>query len=115
MAKALVLRTHAGGYEVVQLLLDLLPDEKWGIDAARAFQTITSDDDLLNKANHAVIRILHKQRFFMYVFPKLVESASSQNDSSMTIQVVTNYSCSIEFSDRIVKYYRQHLKRDPSS
>ena len=87
LAKALVLRTHARGYEVVQLLLDLLSDEKWGIDAARAFQTITSDDDLLNKANHAVIRLLHKQRFFMYVFPKLVESASSQNDSGMTVQV----------------------------
>src|SRR5208282_6270053 len=87
----------------------------WGIDAARAFQTITSDDDLLNKANHAVIRLLHKQRFFMYVFPKLVESASSQNDSGMTVQVVTKFSCSIEFSDCVVKYYRQHPKRDPSS
>jgi hypothetical protein len=59
-----------------------LPDEKWGVDAARAFQVITSDDVLLNKSNHAVIRLLHKQRFFMFVFPKLVGSASSQSDHS---------------------------------
>jgi DNA repair/transcription protein MET18/MMS19 len=52
------------------------------MDAAKAFQVIASDDDLLNKSNHAVIRLLHKQRFFMYVFPRLVESASSQGDDS---------------------------------
>lgn len=120
MAKALVLRTHAWGYELVQLLLDLLPDEKWGIDAAKAFQIITSDDDLLNKSNHAVIRLLHKQRFFMFVFPKLVENVSSQNinDSGNTSTHFLLFSVfvfcillidshAIELPDCIIKYHRQ--------
>lgn len=66
----------------MQLLIDLLPDEKWGLDAARAFQVITSEDDLLNKSNHAVIRLLYKQRFFAFVFPKLLGHASQGGDSS---------------------------------
>ena len=82
IAKALVLRTHAKGYELLQLLIELLQDEKWGIDAAKAFQTISSEDDILNKLNHAVIRLLHKQRFFMFVFPKIVDTANSLPDDS---------------------------------
>jgi DNA repair/transcription protein MET18/MMS19 len=78
LAKALVLRTHAKGYDIVQLLVNLLKDEKWGMDAARAFQAISSEDDLLNKSNHVVIRLLHKQRIFMFVFPQIVSTASSQ-------------------------------------
>lgn len=76
-----MLRTSNTGYELVQLLIDLLPDEKWGLDAARAFQVITSEDDLLNKSNHAVIRLLYKQRFFAFVFPKLLGNASQSGDS----------------------------------
>ena len=68
----------------MQLFIDLLKDEKWGMDAAKAFQIISSEDDLLNKSNHAVIRLLHKQRFFMFVFPQLVSNAASQNDESGT-------------------------------
>jgi hypothetical protein len=82
LSKSLVLRTHAKGYEIVQLLVDLLQDEKWGSDAAKAFQIITSDDELLNKANHTVIRLLYKQRLFNHIFPKLVTSAASQQDDS---------------------------------
>lgn len=82
VAKSLVLRTHAKGYELLQLLIDLLQDEKWGIDAAKSFQTISSDDDLLNKSNHAIIRLLHKQRFFMFVFSKIVGTANSLGDDS---------------------------------
>jgi DNA repair/transcription protein MET18/MMS19 len=65
-------------------VLDLLLDEKWGKDAAKSFQTITSDDDLLNKSNHAVIRLLHKQRFFNFVFPKLVQNAKAVEDEGPT-------------------------------
>lgn len=79
-----MLRTHAKGYDIVQLLIDLLKDEKWGMAAARAFHIISSEDDLLNKSNHAVIRLLHKQRFFMFVFPQVVSNASSQSEDSGT-------------------------------
>jgi DNA repair/transcription protein MET18/MMS19 len=82
IAKALVLRTHGKGYELLQLLIDLLPDEKWGSDAAKAFQTISGDDDTLNKLNHTVIRLLYKQRFFMFVFPKIVGAANSLTNDS---------------------------------
>jgi hypothetical protein len=115
LAKSLVLRTHAKGYEIVQLLVDLLQDEKWGSDAAKAFQIITSDDELLNKANHAVIRLLHKQRFFNHVFPKLVTNAASQKDDTSTlIENLTNYS-SILLLDRTVEYDRQHPERNSPS
>jgi DNA repair/transcription protein MET18/MMS19 len=89
LAKALALRTHPLAYELIQVLLDLLQDEKWGKDAAKAFQTITSDDDLLNKSNHAVVRLLHKQRFFNFVFPTLVQNAKAVEDSGTTTSPLT--------------------------
>jgi len=64
-------------------MLDLLRDEKWGKDAGRAFQTITSDDELISKSNHAVIRLLYKQRFFNFVFPKLVQNARAIEDGGI--------------------------------
>jgi DNA repair/transcription protein MET18/MMS19 len=75
------LRNHARGYELIQLLIDLLSDEKWGMDAAKAFEIITSEDDSLNKYNHAIIRLLYKQRFFNFVFSKLKGQASESKDT----------------------------------
>ena len=66
----------------MQLFVDLLKDETWGMDAAKVFRVISSEDELLNKSNHAIIRLLHKQRFFMFVFPQIVSSASSQTINS---------------------------------
>lgn len=111
-----MLRTHSLGYELVQLLVDLLPDEKWGRDAGHAFQIITSEDDLLNKPNHIVTRLLHKQRFFMFVFPKLVGTASSHNeDSGSIIEITANESRKIKFPHRFIKHNREYSERDTSS
>jgi DNA repair/transcription protein MET18/MMS19 len=107
LAKALALRTHALAYELIQVILDLLLDEKWGKDAAKSFQTITSDDDLLNKSNHAVIRLLHKQRFFNFVFPKLVQHAKAVEDEGHSaFSVVADSRFAIKLSDCPFAYHR---------
>jgi DNA repair/transcription protein MET18/MMS19 len=86
-----VLRNHAKGYELLDLFIGLVPNEKWGVGAASAFQVIVGEDDLLNKANHAVIRLLYKQRFFATVFPKIVQNANSlSDDSGKTTRFVTD-------------------------
>lgn len=54
------------------------------MDAAQAFQVIASDDDLLNKSNHVMLRLLYKQQLFMYVFPRLAGHESQRNNESGT-------------------------------
>src|SRR5438552_6314506 len=104
----------------MQLLINLLKDEIWGMDAAKAFQVLSSENELLNKSNHAIIRLLHKQRFFMFVFPQIVSSASSQTISSGSLPIpsfigIFSYnSDTIELSDSIIKHNIQHSERDSS-
>jgi len=110
----LALRTHALAYELIQVMLDLLRDEKWGKDAGRAFQTIAGDDDLVNKSNHAVIRLLHKQRFFSFVFPKLVQNARAIEDEGIVYPLKVPYTrYTIELPDRPLSHHCQHPQRTP--
>ncbi|OLL26490.1 MMS19 nucleotide excision repair [Neolecta irregularis DAH-3] len=42
-------------------------------DTAAGFALLSQDHEILNPTNHAVIRILHKQRFFVFCLPRLFD------------------------------------------
>uniref|UniRef100_A0A4W3IDE9 MMS19 nucleotide excision repair protein n=1 Tax=Callorhinchus milii TaxID=7868 RepID=A0A4W3IDE9_CALMI len=67
-------------------LLMLLADPELGPEAADGFSLLVSDStDVLNRASHADIRIMYRQRFFTENVPKLVQgfhSAGKDNKSN---------------------------------
>ncbi|KAH0562369.1 hypothetical protein GP486_002935 [Trichoglossum hirsutum] len=71
--KALLLRASPLSIEYTSFLLDYLNDARHGRQTARAFAILLADDELLSKPNHAVIRLLHKQRLFSYCLPKIAD------------------------------------------
>eukprot|EP00061_Rhincodon_typus_P018621 g47858.t1 len=63
------------------LLIQLLTDPDLGTDAADGFSVLVSDSsDVLNKATHADIRIMYRQRFFTENVPKLVQGFHSASE-----------------------------------
>lgn len=71
--KALLLRTDKYGMDAIQVLVDLLGSERMGAMASRGFGILLSEDEFLSKKNHAVMRLLAKQRAFSLCVPRLVE------------------------------------------
>jgi DNA repair/transcription protein MET18/MMS19 len=71
--KALLLRASPISTSYTLFLLDYLKDTKHGRHTARAFAILLSDDELLSRPNYAVIRLLHKQRLFVYCLPKIAD------------------------------------------
>ncbi|XP_030058755.1 MMS19 nucleotide excision repair protein homolog [Microcaecilia unicolor] len=75
VTKALVLRYHPLNTQLTDKLISLLVDPELGPAAADGFSLLVSDTpDVLNKACHADIRIMFRQRFFTENVPKLVQS-----------------------------------------
>ncbi|EWC45959.1 hypothetical protein DRE_04752 [Drechslerella stenobrocha 248] len=73
IAKALALRNDKLAEPIVGRLLELLDDEGLGVTVGRGFEVLLSDDPLLSKENYAVVRLLSKQKLFVYCIPKLTE------------------------------------------
>uniref|UniRef100_UPI00398EB686 MMS19 nucleotide excision repair protein homolog isoform X2 n=1 Tax=Pristiophorus japonicus TaxID=55135 RepID=UPI00398EB686 len=86
LTKALVLRYHPLSATLTDKLMQLLTDPALGTEAASGFALLVSDSaDVLNKATHADVRIMYRQRFFTENVPKLVQgfhSASQDNKSN---------------------------------
>ncbi|XP_072335758.1 MMS19 nucleotide excision repair protein homolog [Scyliorhinus torazame] len=86
LTKSLVLRYHPLATTLTDKLIELLTDLELGTEAADGFFMLVSDStDVLNKATHADIRIMYRQRFFTENAPKLVHgfhSASQDNKSN---------------------------------
>nr|XP_033796667.1 MMS19 nucleotide excision repair protein homolog isoform X2 [Geotrypetes seraphini] len=75
VTKALVLRYHPLNTQLTDKLISLLTDWELGPAAADGFFLLVSDTpDVLNKACHADVRIMFRQRFFTENVPKLVQS-----------------------------------------
>ncbi|KAF8421458.1 RNAPII transcription regulator C-terminal-domain-containing protein [Tirmania nivea] len=55
-------------------LIDLLSDPTYGSMVAPRFAVLLGEDELLNKQNYAVERLLSKQKIFFLVVPKLVKA-----------------------------------------
>lgn len=82
LAKALVLRADPQVNTILDPLLDLLSHPSLGPPTARAFAILLAPDDLICKDNHAVIRLLHKQRLFDHCVPRLVEGLRQHTSTS---------------------------------
>ncbi|XP_072883106.1 MMS19 nucleotide excision repair protein homolog isoform X3 [Hemitrygon akajei] len=74
LTKALVLRYHPLAATLTDKLMALLTDPVLGTEAADGFSLLVSDSsDVLNKATHADVRLMYRQRFFTENVPKLVQ------------------------------------------
>ncbi|EJD43759.1 ARM repeat-containing protein [Auricularia subglabra TFB-10046 SS5] len=82
ITKAPIVRNHEQAMVNVELLFGLFPDPDVGWDASKALGNVGGQPDVLNKKNHAVIRILHAQRFFNAILPRILTGAKSASDPS---------------------------------
>ncbi|XP_053548548.1 MMS19 nucleotide excision repair protein homolog [Bombina bombina] len=81
VTKALTLRYHPLNGQLTNKMIGLLSHRELGPTAADMFSLLVSDSpDILNKACHADIRIMFRQRFFTENVPKLVEGFHSANE-----------------------------------
>ncbi|KAM5141580.1 MMS19 nucleotide excision repair protein homolog [Mantella aurantiaca] len=83
VTKALILRYHPLNGQLTKKMIGLLCDGDLGSLAADMFSLLVSESpDILNKACHAEIRIMFRQRFFTENVPKLVEGFNSANEDN---------------------------------
>ncbi|XP_073451557.1 MMS19 nucleotide excision repair protein homolog [Aquarana catesbeiana] len=83
VTKALILRYHPLNGQLTKKMIGLLCDGDLGPLAADMFSLLVSESpDILNKACHADIRIMFRQRFFTENVPKLVEGFHSANENN---------------------------------
>ncbi|XP_018418498.1 PREDICTED: MMS19 nucleotide excision repair protein homolog [Nanorana parkeri] len=83
VTKALILRYHPLNGQLTKKMIGLLCDGGLGPLAADMFSLLVSEcPDILNKACHADIRIMFRQRFFTENVPKLVEGFNSANEGN---------------------------------
>ncbi|KAI5850424.1 RNAPII transcription regulator C-terminal-domain-containing protein [Morchella snyderi] len=82
IAKALVLRGDKHGMDITADLVTLLSHPTYGATASKGFAALLGDDDdFLTKANHAVMRLLTKQRIFAFCVPRIVEGFKAADSS----------------------------------
>ncbi|XP_041426980.1 MMS19 nucleotide excision repair protein homolog isoform X2 [Xenopus laevis] len=80
VTKALILRYHPLSGQLTDKMIGLLSDKQLGPSVANMFSLLVSDSpDVLNKACHADVRIMFRQRFFTENVPKLVQGFNSAN------------------------------------
>uniref|UniRef100_A0A8C6TBK8 MMS19 nucleotide excision repair protein n=1 Tax=Neogobius melanostomus TaxID=47308 RepID=A0A8C6TBK8_9GOBI len=81
VAKALLLRYHPLSTALTNKLFSLLDDADLGSVAADGFSLLMSDSgDVLNRASHADVRIMYRQRFFSENSSKLVQGFHSAQE-----------------------------------
>ncbi|XP_026207027.1 MMS19 nucleotide excision repair protein homolog [Anabas testudineus] len=93
VAKALLLRYHPLSTALTDKLFSLLDDADLGPMAAEGFSLLMSDSvDVLNRACHADVRIMYRQRFFSENSAKLVQgfNAAPQEKKSNYLKALSN-------------------------
>ncbi|XP_069610135.1 MMS19 nucleotide excision repair protein homolog isoform X2 [Ranitomeya imitator] len=93
VTKALILRYHPMNGQLTNKMIGLLSDRSLGPLAADMFSLLVSDSpDILNKACHADIRIMFRQRFFTENVPKLVQGfhAASGDDKPNYLKALSH-------------------------
>lgn len=80
ISKALILRLGKTE-EVLEQLLSLLSNERLGLAIGRGFGILLAPDELLSKANGAIIRLLANQKVFNYCLPRFAKSIRQAEDS----------------------------------
>ncbi|XP_044194610.1 MMS19 nucleotide excision repair protein homolog isoform X1 [Thunnus albacares] len=93
VAKALLLRYHPLFTTLTDKLFSLLDDADLGPMAADGFSLLMSDSaDILNRACHADVRIMYRQRFFSENSAKLVQgfNAAPQEKKPNYLKALSN-------------------------
>ncbi|KAK4512647.1 uncharacterized protein ATC70_003351 [Mucor velutinosus] len=86
--KALIIRGHQYGFELLDSVIKQCGSLELGKDAADSFIILLHQDELiLNKSSHAVVSILFKQRVFTHCFRKLMHGAESVDIRQPELQV----------------------------
>ncbi|KAL4245852.1 MMS19 nucleotide excision repair protein [Abortiporus biennis] len=80
ITKALLIQNHALTQKFVDKLFELFDDPTVSWDAARSIGKVVASDKVLTKRHHATIKILHAQRFFNSVLPRIVQGAKDSED-----------------------------------
>ncbi|KAI8971440.1 RNAPII transcription regulator C-terminal-domain-containing protein [Mycotypha africana] len=76
--KSLVVRAHKHGFELLDDVIKQCGCVDLGTEAAESFNILLKQDELvLNKASHATVSILFKQRVYNYCFRKLMNGAEA--------------------------------------
>ncbi|KAJ8098350.1 Dos2-interacting transcription regulator of RNA-Pol-II-domain-containing protein [Lipomyces tetrasporus] len=81
VGKSLIFKGSRRAYETVDLVLQLLCDEYIGKGATKACGILISGDEIVNKSNFVVVRLLAKQQYFGYCVQRIVEGFNSSIDS----------------------------------
>ncbi|KAH7881782.1 ARM repeat-containing protein [Phlebopus sp. FC_14] len=81
ITKALLVRSHPMAPAFIDSLFTLLDDQGLDWNAARALGVLATPDDILTKRNGAVLKILHSQKYFNSVLPKILTGAKNINGS----------------------------------
>ncbi|KAF8250485.1 ARM repeat-containing protein [Wilcoxina mikolae CBS 423.85] len=82
ITKALLLRAEKFGMETTFTFISLLAHPVFGAIASRGFSVLLDEDEFLNKSNHAVVRMLYKQRTFAQCVPRLVEGFKAADSNA---------------------------------
>ncbi|KAG6869217.1 hypothetical protein C0993_009080 [Termitomyces sp. T159_Od127] len=88
ICKALVVQKHTSLTRFTDNILELFADDEISWDAAKTLGDIASSDQVLTKRNHAVLKILHAQRFVNGILPRIITGAQ---DSSKLLHEQTAY------------------------
>ncbi|SJL03979.1 uncharacterized protein ARMOST_07336 [Armillaria ostoyae] len=87
ICKALLVQSHPLTLDFADRLFGVFGDESIGWDAAKAIGQVVEPGDVLSKSNHAVIKILHVQRFVSKILPRIITGA---NDASKPNEQISN-------------------------
>ncbi|KAG2110359.1 ARM repeat-containing protein [Suillus discolor] len=86
ITRALLVRSHPSANAFINHLFELLDDNTVDWDAARAIGLLAGEDVILTKRNDAVLKILHVQKYFNVVMPRLLEGAKgSRRETSYLV------------------------------
>ncbi|KAL7416158.1 Dos2-interacting transcription regulator of RNA-Pol-II-domain-containing protein [Mrakia frigida] len=94
LCRALLVRNHDLGFQFLGQLFTVFSeeeDESLAREVALALTIIAEGDGagILSKRNHSVLRLLHKQKFFNFVLPKIIAGYSaSQGSPRQTVYLV---------------------------
>ncbi|KAG6865136.1 hypothetical protein C0991_004873 [Blastosporella zonata] len=81
ISKALVVQKHATSIRFTDKLFELFGDDAISWDAAKTLGDIASGDQVLTKRNHAIIKILHAQKFVNGILPRIIAGAQDSRKS----------------------------------
>ncbi|KAH9041287.1 ARM repeat-containing protein [Lactarius pseudohatsudake] len=80
ISRALLVRGHPKALRFADRLFELFGDADVGWDAARAIGQVGTADKELTKRNHAIIKILHAQKYASSTLPKIIAGAQDSTD-----------------------------------